>query len=249
MNNRKLRVLCLDIEGGNGGSSRSLFNSLINLPRDEVDIVVWCRRSGVIQDYYRAFGIPVEITPGMPKITSLPRLSRNLLLLGLFIIRDWPRSNEFRNKLLKEGRNFDLIHCNLEALYWLARWINKHVGVAVTMHKRTNLWPSIFASFQMRVISRYVSGVIFITENEEMNFTKLGGHGVDRRVIYNIVSTVEELPLPLERIPNDDRFKVCTLANYSYLRGIDLLIDVALNLRVMGHTEILFVVAGDLSCT
>ena len=49
-----MRVLCLDIEGGYGGSSRSLYESIRHLPKG-VTCEVWCRRAGPIQAQYRAY--------------------------------------------------------------------------------------------------------------------------------------------------------------------------------------------------
>ena len=100
-NKNKLRVLCLDTEGGYGGSSRSLFNSVANLDNSKVDVEVWCKRSGIIQSHYKNIGIKVKVMPGMPKITALPKLSRNLFEFGVFLIRDWPKSIEFRKELFK----------------------------------------------------------------------------------------------------------------------------------------------------
>jgi glycosyltransferase involved in cell wall biosynthesis len=101
----------------------------------------------------------------------------------------------------------------------------------------------------MKIIARYVSRLVFITEENEKNYVKLGGkanHGV---VIYNITPQIDKLPEPLKDIPNDNRFKVCTLANYSYLRGIDRLIDVAKIIKDSSFNKVLFVVAGNISLT
>ena len=87
--NRKLRVLCLDIEGGHGGSSRSLFNSLSYLDRNKVNVDVWCRKKSAIKDRYRSIGISVDTISGMPKTSSLPRMSRNLFFLAVFFFYDW----------------------------------------------------------------------------------------------------------------------------------------------------------------
>jgi len=247
INSRKLKVLCLDIEGGHGGSSRSLFNSLSYLDRNKIDVDVWCRKKGAIKDRYRSIGITVGVVPEMPKISSLPRISRNLFSLAVFFFYDWPCSRRFRKKLLKESINYDLIHCNHESLYWLVRWIKKNLGIPVTVHKRTILWPTIFAYFQIKIISKYASGVVFITENEKYNFTELTGNILHNEVIYNIVPIVRGNPPVLEQISNDSRFKVCALANYSYLRGTDKLIDVALSLKAASQKGILFVIAGDIS--
>jgi glycosyltransferase involved in cell wall biosynthesis len=245
--NKKIKVLCLDIEGLHGGSSRSLFNSLKNISTEKADIEVWCKRRGEVQESYNEIGIAVKIVPDMPKVSSLPRISRNLFVLALFYFRDWPNSKLFRNKLLRESERFDLIHCNHEGLYWLQRWINKYIGLPVSMHIRTTPWPTIFSFFQVKIISHYTSGLVFITENERDNFIRLGGSKLYGKVIYNIVPEVKKLPLPVGRVlNNNDTFKVCTLANYSYLRGMDQLIDVALVLKELGQEKINFVVAGDL---
>ena len=60
-------VLCLDIEGGYGGSSRSLFQSLSNLPQGIAEPEVWCRRDGPVQALYAEARIPCAVTPAMPE--------------------------------------------------------------------------------------------------------------------------------------------------------------------------------------
>ena len=246
---QKLRVLCLDIEGGYGGSSRSLFESITQIPKDQVEIEVWCKRGGPIQARYHAIGVPTRVTPFMPKITSLPRISRNLWMMGRFLSFDWPRSRSFRKQLLKISKEVDLIHFNHEGLYWLVRWLNRKSATPITLHKRTNPWPSIFARMQMGIIDRHTDQIIFITENEEDNYIKLGGRPNRGSVIYNIVQSDKNMPLPLKLIPDDDRFKLCTLANYSFLRGVDRLVGVAQSLAEKGNKEFLFVVAGNLTLT
>jgi glycosyltransferase involved in cell wall biosynthesis len=117
------------------------------------------------------------------------------------------------------------------------------------MHKRTNPWPSFFSRIQMGVISRHVTRLIFITENEERNYIDLGGRPDHGQVIYNIVPQVEKGVLPLELISNSNRFKICCLANYSYYRGIDRLIDIAIVLQKSHGGKFIFIVAGDISLT
>ena len=74
-NKRKLKILCLDVEGGYGGSSRSLFNSLVSLDKSNVDVEVWCKKSGPIQGYYDLAGIPVANID----LISLPKHKPSLL--------------------------------------------------------------------------------------------------------------------------------------------------------------------------
>jgi glycosyltransferase involved in cell wall biosynthesis len=249
VHNNKLNILCLDIEGGHGGSSRSLFESVNQLTKlNEIKITVWCKSSGEIHNKYHQIGVDTKIVPNMPKVRAVPRFSRNVLLLLVFV-KDWYKSKKFRNELLNNAKKFDLIHCNHEGLYWLSFWIKKHIKVPLTLHKRTNPWPSIFSRLQTKIIDYSVDNVVFITENERENFIRLGGSNRRSDVIHNIVKNYKNTIKPLDCLSQERRFKVCVLANYSYMRGIDRLICIAKYFREIGHHNTVFVVAGDISLT
>ena len=66
-----MRVLCLDIEGGYGGSSRSLYKSLRYMDRGMAEPYVWCNRDGPIVSRYHNIGISCRHSPQMPKSTSV----------------------------------------------------------------------------------------------------------------------------------------------------------------------------------
>ena len=86
MTRAPLRVLCLDIEGGYGGSSRSLWEFLRHIDRPRIEVEVWCRRAGPAQDRYKAEGIATRVTPDMPTVSALPKFTRNLLVFGAFLV-------------------------------------------------------------------------------------------------------------------------------------------------------------------
>lgn len=243
---RRLRVLCIDIEGGHGGSSRSLYQSIAHLDRSAVDVAVLCRLGGAIEDLYQALGVPCRVAPEMPKISSLPRMSRNLVAYGRFA-RGFSASAAFREALAREiNDRFDLVHFNHEGLFLLARWLRRRTAVPFTMHIRTNLVDTLFARWQTRVVSRVMDHVVFITENEEATFRSQGGR-VDGTVIYNIVPPPAPHITPDPRIPDDGRFKVAAISNYSWHRGTDRLVDMAAALVRAGRRDVLFVVAGDMT--
>ena len=73
-----LKVLALDIEGGHGGSSKSLYTLILHLDPNEVDVEVWCKRKGSIQERYMDIGVCCHVKPDMPKVSALPRFSRNI---------------------------------------------------------------------------------------------------------------------------------------------------------------------------
>ena len=246
MSTKKLRVLCLDIEGGYGGSSRSLFESIAHLNRAHIDAEIWCKRNGPIQDRYDAISVPVHVTAAMPKVSSLSRLSRNLYTYGLFIF-DWLKSRSFRRRLMKAAENVDVVHFNHEALFLLARWLKPRTKAALSMHIRTNLYGTPFCRWQTRSIVNTLDHLVFITENERRSVSDYSGLDAGGTVIFNIVQPNDALPN--DKVPNDGRFKVACLSNYAWIRGLDLIIDLAKILRANDRRDIQFIMAGNMRLT
>lgn len=242
----KLRVLCLDIEGGYGGSSRSLYHSLSNIDPNDVEATVWCKKAGPIQEKYDSRGIPVRLTPDMPRATSLPRLSRNLYIYGMFA-RDWLRTDPFRKSLLSAAGQADVVHFNHESLFLLAAWLKRQTRTPLSMHIRTNRYGTVFCRWQARTIVRNLDNLIFITENERETLKRLSGMQVDGDVIFNIVDEIDADPSAA--VPKDKRFKIASLSNFAWVRGTDRLVDIAKALADRGRRDILFVVAGHMSLT
>lgn len=242
---RPLRVLCLDIEGGYGGSSRSLYYLLKYVDRDRVSPEVWCKREGPIQPMYESLGIPVQVEPRLPKVSSLPRLSRSAYA-HLRFVPEFLASNSMRARLVSEiNSRFDIVHFNHEALYLLAWWLRGRTEATFAMHNRTYFGTTWFARRQARRLVRDSDVNIFITEREREDVRQLSGWtgGV---VIHNVVEPPAADLTPHALIPLDRRFTVACLANYDWLRGIDRLVDVAVQLRDAGRSDIRFVVAGKL---
>jgi len=241
-----LRVLCLDIEGGYGGSSRSLFQSLSQLPDSIVQPEVWCRRAGPAQAQYDNAGIPCAVTPGMPHVSALPRPSRNLYAFARAYVR-FQASKAFRAELCAAvNERFDAVHFNHEALFQLARWLRPRTRPPFTMHIRTNLVPSPFSRWQARTIARNIDHTIFITENEQRSWRALGLRPPGESVIYNIAGPPAPEVEPHPEIPDDGRLKIASLSNYAWIRGVDRLVEAAAALAARGRRDVLFVVAGDM---
>ena len=242
-----LRVLCLDIEGGYGGSSRSLYESIRCLPVGAAAVEVWCRRAGPIQERYEAINVPCRVMPTMPHISSLPRLSRNLYVFGRFAL-SWRKSADFRSALEEAvRRDFDVIHFNHEGLFLLARWLRRKVGSScvLVMHIRTHLPSTIFSRWQYRIIWQTVNSSIYITEMEMENVAMLSGRRTDGQVIYNIVAPPQAVE-PDKAIAGFTEFKIASVSNYAWLRGNDRLVDIAVELKKRGLTKFRFIVAGNM---
>ncbi len=245
MTQAPLRVLCLDIEGGHGGSSRSLHESLRHMDRSRVEPEVWCRRGGRIEALYAELGIPCRVEPALPKVSSLPRLSRNLIAYA-GVLPGFVGGRPALRALAREVNDrFEVVHFNHEGFWLLARWLRPRASARLVMHIRTKLWDTPVARRQIRGISRVVDRLVFITENERAHFRSLGGRG-QGTVIYNIVAPPQEGLTRHAEIPHDERFRVACLSTYTWNRGLDRLADVAAALNAAGRRDVLFVMAGDM---
>lgn len=241
-----LRVLCLDIEGGFGGSSRSLYECLRHADRAAIAPEVWCRRDGPVRPRYERLGIPCRVMPAMPRMNTLPRFSRNVLGYAR-AIRELLRAKSFRGELAAAVARCDLIHFNHEGLFLLARWLRPRHRKAQTMHMRTMIPRNGFGRWQCRSIRSVADRLIFITENERGNFESLAGAPARGEVIYNVAEGPDAATPPHPAVPRDARLKVAVLSNYAWVRGIDRLVEVAAELARRGRRDVLFVVAGDMA--
>ena len=245
MSAQPLKVLALDIEGGHGGSSRSLFNTIRHLDFNEVAVEVWCKREGAVRQAYEDLGVTCRITPGMPKVSALPRFSRNAYV-HLAFMREFMAARGFRAELAEASKDFDVLHFNHEALAWLGSWLRPRTEAALVFHNRTMLWRSVFARMQIRAMDRAADRLVFITENERDNVRRLGAKTAGD-VVYNPVQIFTDAPRPHEALAREGRFKVCCLSNYAWNRGVDRLVEVAEALKSMGREDVVFAVAGDMA--
>lgn len=238
-----MKVLCLDIEGGHGGSSRSLYYLLKHMDPARVRPSVWLRRNGQIEALYRDLSIPAEVVPRLPKASALPRASRNLLLMARHI-RDIVRDRDVLHRLADEAASHDVVHFNHEGFAGLGYLLSRRTKTPITFHIRTNVVESAFARLQMRLISCASRAVAFITSNEERTFRALGGTAPGE-VIFNVVD-----PAPLlggsERPATDGMMQIASLSNASHVRGTDRLLEIAAELSRRNVHNVRFLVAGDM---
>ncbi len=241
-----LKVLCLDIEGGHGGSSRSLYYSLKNIDRSLIAPTVICRRDGPIRQLYADIGIPVEILADLPKASALPRPSRNLWqLVGHLGDFSGARRGGTLKRLREVVLAHDLVHFNHEGFAALALWVRRQTHRPATMHIRTNVQPSIFSRWQMRTISAAVDHVVFITPHEETTFRSLGGLTPGTVVFNSAEPATGAQPHPA--IPRDGRLVIASLSNAAFIRGSDRLLELADALKRLGRDDVLIVSAGDMA--
>lgn len=243
MDKQKLKVLILDIEGGHGGSSKSIFYSVKNCNSDLVDIEIWCKKYGVIEDWYQKIDKKISIVEDMPRINSYKKFWVNIFEILKYFF-NFRKSNNFRKKLVSISANFDIIHLNHYSLAHLAFWLKPKINCKIVMHGRVMLPNNFFSKLQCKMISRGVDKLVFITENERENFRKLGCQ-TEGSVIYNICEPPRKEIKTHVKLINENRFKVLCIGNYSYERGIDRLIEVAKDLKSRKVNNVVFLIVGE----
>ena len=239
-----LRVLCIDVEGGFGGSSRSLFYSLKHMRPRAISAEVWCRKSGPIIGAYSKIGIVSKHEPRIVSATAIVRPSRTLvdvmraataLLRDVRALRDWGREIDSR---------FDLVHFNHEGLLILAMGLRRYCRLPFTFHIRRVAPRHILARWQLAGIAHVASHAVCISESEAKAYRDFGS-AENCSVITNIVEACDSEVMADPEILALPGIRVASMANYSWARGIDQLVDVACELKKRGRADFRFIVMGN----
>jgi glycosyltransferase involved in cell wall biosynthesis len=214
-------TLHIDIEGGWGGSSRSLYELVKRLDRNEVSPVVVHRLEGPVSEWYASVGIPSyhvpEIGSFVPRrkkatrnfIASLPRLTK---------------LDAAANRIIDIAGRHDskVIHLNYEGLFLLASRLRKKSDLPMIGHSRAHLPQNGWARWLARKLSANVDYMFFISPQEKARWCELvGAECVPGEVLWNIARA------PLPRQPFAHLPEVVYLGNLERSKGPNRIIDIA----------------------
>jgi glycosyltransferase involved in cell wall biosynthesis len=222
-----------------------LYQSLRYLDRDMIAPEVIVRRGGAIEKLYADLGISVQVMPEMPKANTLQNWRANARLYAGAMGALW-KAGRGINALARDiNARIDVVHFNHEGFWLMAASLRRRTRVPFVGHIRTMGYPFWMTGVQARSIGRTMDQLIFITENERDRFQKAGVR-TPGPVVYNIAEpqTGDDRHLS---VPDDGRFTIACLSNFSWARGIDRLIEIAQSLSARGRSDICFVVAGDMT--
>jgi glycosyltransferase involved in cell wall biosynthesis len=245
-------VLYLDVEGGWGGSSRSLYYLVESLDRSAFEPVVLLRKAGPVEERYRAIGVECRVMPEIPSFRPGDRKNAIAFLLYVWKLR---RLRALLRRLAPIVAEHDirLLHINHESLAVTGAFIAKHYDLPWIGHVRTLLTPGWFARRVHRLMARAASHIIFITEPNRAHFRMLSGKRFDKArtsVVHNIIPMDEVVAEPLAELTDPpNRFRVLSLTNFSPSRGVDRIIDVAEALQRRGETRFAFYLCGQPALT
>ena len=226
----KPSVLYLDIEGGFGGSSLSLFYFLSELDRTRFDPVVWYRSAGPVRERLEILGIPHDHRPDMVHITPIERNNLKNILVHL------PRMSGMRTIVKSiQALNPAILHLNhvglapLAFLLRLSGWKGR-----ILVHVRSQFPKNLMSGLYCRALERSVDHVIFITENE-LQLAQRNGFdaSADRySIVYN-PAPPDMFDWAPAQARVDGPLRLVFLGTLSHLKGPDRLLDLAQELNAL----------------
>jgi len=222
-----MRVLYIDIEGGFGGSSRSLYYMVAALDRTQVEPTVWHRTSGPISQRLDQIGIAHRVEPRIASIIPRARNNWKIWLASAPRLLRLPA-------LARSIREFapDLLHLNYEGLVPLHIALCRGgAHIPTVMHVRTMSPANAIYRAYARHINSHIDHLIFITENER---GRAEAAGVD---LGRVGGTVLYNPTSAESLAADEKpihtgpLRIVFLGTLDLPRGPDRLIGLAAELR------------------
>ena len=176
-------VLFVQQGGGMSGSSRSLYQLVMELSQQGFNCRVLLGQSGVLREWLEQQGIPVEVAP----LACFTYGAHNPFRVGMLLrfLYTLPRNLWILPKLFRK-LSLDAIYLNTSVLIGPAL-AARLAGVPVVWHIREWLGDDVLAFLNCRVISRLAALVI---ANSDFVAGQFAGLGAVRRV-YNAVDMTE----------------------------------------------------------
>lgn len=220
-----MKILHIDIEGGYGGSSRSLAKLVLALKglQKETESIVICKASGPIQDEYLANGVQCEVFEHMFSRIPLPKYNfRNLLTS----IKDLPSLFRLHRKICEIEP--DVVHFNHAGLMFNGLLL-KLTGFPgkIIIHSRV-LWPqNIFARLFTFLLSRSSDHIVAIAEPVLDAHVANGLNQSFVSVIHNPSSSFISWDKVAMSKPLNERCKIAYFGTIGNLKGASRLIELA----------------------
>jgi glycosyltransferase involved in cell wall biosynthesis len=241
----RVNILYVDIEGGWGGSSRSLYFLIRYLDKSRNNPIVILGKKGPAELLYKSANIESNVFFPIPRTTAM--ITKNWRAVGRFVTQliHLPRFLWFTKNLIKSN-NIDIVHLNHESLFFIGLCFHLLFNVKIVYHVRTMLPVNIWSKIQVLTAIHTADYLLFITENERDLWRSIfkKTQNIPQCVIHNIAESVKKnnRQETLKKISR--KFKVISLMKLSYSRGVDRLVDVGLCLKNQHLRDIVFILCG-----
>jgi glycosyltransferase involved in cell wall biosynthesis len=219
---KQVGILHIDIEGGFGGSSRSLFELVSRLDPKKVRPVIVHKLQGPLEEWYSEKNIASVHLPHIAQFVPRKRNSWKIFLIKFPEYLSLFRTYRALRSLIK-ANDISVVHLNYEGLWLIAPFLRRDRKLHLIVHCRTLLPKNMWTRFIVRVLEKHVDHVFFISPNEKEAFLRYARGEVPHSVLWNIARPV--FPLPPEERSSSRRIVV--LSNIDYLKGIDRCLDLA----------------------
>ncbi|MBJ57398.1 MAG: hypothetical protein CMP24_04060 [Rickettsiales bacterium] len=221
MNNKKT-ILYIDIEGGYGGSSKSLYQMVTSIDKNKFEPIVFSKKKGPNYDKLVKANISCQIEKNIASFIPLKKNNIKNIIISL------PKL--FRTyKLIKRiiDLNPYIIHFNYEGLIPLHYLLCKFgLSSKSIIHFRSSATsPNFLYKIFSRHVNKSVDFLIFISENEK-KIASLAGVNLKKiphRVLYNPVEKISKVP-PKKK---GDKLRVIYIGTLDYYKGSKRLIELA----------------------
>lgn len=217
------RTLHIDIEGGWGGSSRSLYELVSRLDRDRVSPLVAHRQMGPVVERYRRIGVPTAHVPEIGSFVPRRNAGLKIFLASLPKLRRLDRAAA-RLAALAGDHGAQVVHLNYEGLYLLAGKLRRRLGLPMIGHCRAIWAEDAWGRWLARSLARRVDRLFFISPQEEGQYRRLAGTvagAAPGSVLWNIA------PEPLPRQLDREAPYAVYLGNLDPAKGTDRMVDIA----------------------
>jgi glycosyltransferase involved in cell wall biosynthesis len=233
-----IRTLHLDIEGGWGGSSRSLYELLIRFERERIDPIVVHRQKGPLVNRYRRLQIPTFHVPEIVSFAPRTKKSGRIFLSILPLLRLLPRCVRTLVEISRKN-NVELIHLNHEGLFLVARALKKRLGLPIACHSRILVEYNMWGRWLVRTLCSAVDHMFYISPKEKERFLRLKGKApLPGDVVWNISSICTA-----SRAFHDTP-EAIYLGNIDHRKGTDRLLDIAIALEELSAPQLLISIYG-----
>lgn len=227
-----INTLHIDIEGGFGGSSISLFNliSLIDKKKFKPHTIV--KIKGPIYKKYKSIKIDVTHLPNIYSFIPKPTGVNNLKLLT-YSLKDILKLPIGLIQILNliRKKKIDVIHLNFEGLFLIGFFLKLFLKKKIITHFRSTIpQNSVLHNLICKIIIFISDKIIFINDYERKKFIKKFKKSKSFLSVYNFSS------IRLGKKKNN-RKGIVYVGNISFFKGVDRLLPIAKLLAQLGVKE------------
>ncbi len=220
-----IRTLHIDIEGGWGGSSRSLFELTSKFRQNQIYPVIAHRQKGPISKRYRKIGIQSRHIPEI--FSYAPKLRVKNFKNFIASLPKMLELPKVIDKIINMVRlhKIQIIHLNYEGLFIMAKLLKQKLNIPIICHSRTQIPNDIFGRYLVKTLSKNVDHIFFISPQEKKRFCQMEiGSKVSKSVMWNISANKKG-----KRLKKTS--EVVYFGDISPAKGADRLVDIAKELE------------------